>query len=83
MSMRHYDIAVVGSGGMGALFGSILFEKGLDVVLIDINHEHVKAIQTRGLQIEGFGGDRTLDGLVKSWHPHNGLKTNGIQDESA
>ena len=61
MGMRHYDIAVVGSGGMGALFGSILFEKGLDVVLIDINHEHVKAIQTRGLQIEGFGGDRTLN----------------------
>ena len=24
-----------------------------------------------------------LDGLVKSLHPHNGLKTNGIQDESA
>jgi len=23
------------------------------------------------------------DGLVKSLHPHNGLKTNGIQDESA
>ena len=23
------------------------------------------------------------DGLVKSWHPHNGLKTNRIQDESA
>ena len=22
------------------------------------------------------------DGLVKSLHPHNGLKTNGIQDES-
>ena len=24
-----------------------------------------------------------IDGLVKSLHPHNGLKTNGIQDESA
>jgi len=24
-----------------------------------------------------------FDGLVKSWHPHNGLKTNRIQDESA
>ena len=23
------------------------------------------------------------DGLVKSLHPHNGLKTNGIQDENA
>ena len=24
-----------------------------------------------------------IDGLVKSLHPHNGLKTNGLQDESA
>jgi hypothetical protein len=27
--------------------------------------------------------NNNLDGLVKSLHPHNGLKTNGIQDESA
>jgi hypothetical protein len=30
-----------------------------------------------GLSVQDF------DGLVKSLHPHNGLKTNGIQDESA
>ena len=44
-------------------------------------------------QMLGHGGweDKTTykrqtikdDGLVKSLHPHNGLKTNGIQDESA
>ncbi len=58
--MKHYDVAVVGSGAMGALFGSILAEGGLDVVLLDINQTHVQAIQSEGLQIEGYGGSRTL-----------------------
>jgi hypothetical protein len=30
-----------------------------------------------------YCGTIIIDGLVKSLHPHNGLKTNGIQDESA
>tara|TARA_B110000495_G_C23012581_1_gene599095 strand:+ start:122 stop:316 length:195 start_codon:yes stop_codon:yes gene_type:complete len=30
-----------------------------------------------------FAAQSNIDGLVKSLHPHNGLKTNGIQDESA
>ena len=44
---------------MGALFGSILAENGLDVVLIDINQEHVDAINSDGLKIEGYNGPRT------------------------
>ena len=45
---------------MGALFGSILQEGGLTVVLQDTNLEHVEAIQRDGLQIKGFGGDRKV-----------------------
>jgi len=41
MKKKNTDIAIVGAGGMGALFGSILSENGLDVVLIDPNREHV------------------------------------------
>ena len=57
---KNTDIAIVGAGGMGALFGSILSENGLDVVLIDPNREHVESIESNGLKIEGFGGNRTV-----------------------
>ena len=51
-------IAVIGAGGMGALFGAILKEGGLDVILMDPDAAHVDAINRDGLQIRGFGGDR-------------------------
>jgi len=60
MKKKNTDIAIVGAGGMGALFGSILSENGLDVVLIDPNREHVESIESNGLKIEGFGGNRTV-----------------------
>jgi len=53
-------IAVVGAGGMGALFGAILQDGGLRVTLVDTNPEHVDAIQRDGLKIVGFGGERTV-----------------------
>ena len=44
---------------MGALFGSILADGGLDVALVDPDREHIDAINRDGLRITGFGGDRT------------------------
>ena len=58
--MNQPEILIVGAGGMGALFGSILHENGLKVVLYDTNTEHIRAIQQAGLKIEGYGGDRTI-----------------------
>ena len=60
MQKINTDIAIVGAGGMGALFGSILKENGLDVVLLDSNRKHIEAIEANGLKIEGFGGNRTV-----------------------
>ena len=60
MSLKA-DVLIVGAGGMGALFGSILQAGGLEVVLQDTNLEHVEAIQRDGLQIKGFGGDRKVE----------------------
>ena len=54
------DVVIIGAGGMGALFGSILQAGGLNVVLQDANLEHVEAIRREGLQIKGFGGDRKI-----------------------
>ena len=53
-------IVVMGAGGMGALFGSIVQQGGLEVTLIDVHDEHVAAIQRNGLQVIGFGGDRIV-----------------------
>ena len=42
--MNQPEILIVGAGGMGALFGSILHENGLEVVLYDINTEHILSL---------------------------------------
>ena len=60
MSKQDPEILIVGAGAMGALFGSILFEKGRDVVLYDTDTAHIKVIQENGLKIEGFGGNRNV-----------------------
>ena len=53
-------VTVVGAGGMGALFGAILQDGGLPVVLVDTDAAHVAAITRDGLGIEGYGGDRMV-----------------------
>lgn len=54
------EVAIVGAGGMGALFGAILQDGGLKVTLVDTDREHVKAIRKSGLRISGYGGDRVV-----------------------
>ena len=60
MDKEIHRVAIVGAGGMGGLFGSILSSGGLDVTLIDTNREQIKAISENGLRISGFGGERQL-----------------------
>jgi len=45
-------ISIIGAGAMGSLFGGKLSATGNDVVLYDINKEHVAAINANGLKIE-------------------------------
>ncbi len=54
------DIVIAGAGGMGSLFGSILQDGGHNVVLYDVDAEHIGAISAKGLKIEGFGGNRVM-----------------------
>lgn len=60
MSLNDPKVVVVGAGAIGGLFGGLLAEGGLDVTLIDVNAEHVAAIQANGLHIVGHGGDRFI-----------------------
>jgi 2-dehydropantoate 2-reductase len=45
-------ISVIGAGAMGSLFGGRLSAAGNDVILYDINREHVSAVNSAGLKIE-------------------------------
>ena len=47
-------IAVYGAGSMGTIMGALLSKAGKDVDLIDINAEHVKALNEKGAQITGY-----------------------------
>ena len=60
MIKKDLKVAVLGAGAMGCLFGGLLAEKGLGVVLIDVWKEHVEAINKNGLKMDGHGGDRFI-----------------------
>ena len=65
MDKEIHRVALVGAGGMGGLFGSILSSGGLDVTLIDTNRRQIEAISQSGLCISGFGGERQLRVSIK------------------
>ena len=60
MVKKDTKVAVLGAGAMGCLFGGLMSEKGLDVTLIDVWKEHVDAINSKGLKMDGHGGDRYI-----------------------
>ena len=53
-------IVVLGAGAMGSLFGGTLAQGGLGVTLVDIRTSHIDAINTDGLRIRGYGGERCV-----------------------
>jgi 2-dehydropantoate 2-reductase len=53
-------IAVVGAGAMGSVYAAILGDAGNEVWAVDVWAEHVEAIRTRGLTVEGASGSRTV-----------------------
>jgi 2-dehydropantoate 2-reductase len=46
-------IAVVGAGSMGTIIGALLTRGGEDVVLVDVNEAHVKAMNEKGASVKG------------------------------
>ena len=49
-------IAVIGAGAMGGMFGARFADAGAEVVLVDRDAEHVRAIATDGLAVEREDG---------------------------
>ena len=59
-------VAIVGAGALGSVFGGLLIEAGLDVVLVRRDKEIVSAVKDNGLQIEGASGDRVVRAAIVS-----------------
>ena len=53
-------IAIVGCGAMGSVYAALLADAGHEVWAIDSWKEHVDAMRTHGLHLEGASGDRTV-----------------------
>ncbi len=54
------NIAVIGAGAMGSLFGALLTEAGEQVTLLDVRQDHVDAINAEGLGIEEAASRRIV-----------------------
>ena len=53
-------IAIVGCGAMGSVYAALLADAGHEVWAIDSWKDHVEAMCTKGLRLEGASGDRTV-----------------------
>lgn len=54
------NIAVLGAGAMGCLYGALLAEAGESVTLLDVWEEHIQVIRERGLTISAPAGERNV-----------------------
>lgn len=61
-------ITIIGAGAIGGLAGAYMSKMGHDVTLTDRWAEHIDALKTNGLQVDGVRGDLHFD--VKALHPH-------------
>ncbi|MGI9425324.1 MAG: ketopantoate reductase family protein [Hyphomicrobiaceae bacterium] len=54
-------IAIIGTGAMGSVYAALLADNGgHDVWAVDSWQDHVDAMRTNGLRVEGASGDRTV-----------------------
>ena len=58
------NIAILGAGAMGSLFGGLLAEAGASVTLLDVNQQHLDAIRHDGLRLETDHQTRTITTLA-------------------
>lgn len=53
-------VGIVGAGALGSVVGGLLWEAGVDVVLIRRNKEIVDLTTRNGLRLDGVSGDRVV-----------------------
>ena len=60
------NITIVGMGAMGSVYAALFLENGHTVSGVDDWKEHVAAIKSKGLRVEGASGSRTLKNISVS-----------------
>jgi 2-dehydropantoate 2-reductase len=53
-------VAIVGAGAMGCLYAGAFHRAGAQVTLVDVNAEHIAAINANGLELDTRAGVETL-----------------------
>ena len=61
--LEPLDVAILGAGAMGSLFGGLLAEAGHRVTLVDIDDAHLDAIRREGLRVTTDAGSRVVGKL--------------------
>jgi 2-dehydropantoate 2-reductase len=56
-------IGIFGAGAMGSVYAGLMAEAGHEIWAVDIWQEHVDAINSSGLRVEGASGDRVVQGI--------------------
>src|SRR5437763_954724 len=54
------QLTIVGAGAIGGVTGAHLIQAGHEVTFVDLDAEHVAAINRQGLRIEGIRGEFTV-----------------------
>jgi 2-dehydropantoate 2-reductase len=71
MKEKKMQIAMLGAGAMGGVFGSLLVQAGFDVIFLDIWQEHIEKIQKEGLRVRDASGEHLIP--VKAYSSPAGL----------
>ncbi|HSG33342.1 MAG TPA: 2-dehydropantoate 2-reductase [Sphingomonadaceae bacterium] len=66
-------VFVVGAGAMGCLYAAAFHRGGCEVELVDVNREHIAAINQNGLDLETRAGRETL--RLPAHHPEGARGT--------
>ena len=53
-------IGIIGAGAMGSVYAGLMADAGHEVWMFDNWAEHIAAVKTKGLRVEGASGDRTV-----------------------
>lgn len=59
--VNRHQIVVVGTGAIGGLAGTFLSNAGYDVTLTDKWEDHIEALRTKGLYMDGVRGVKHFD----------------------
>jgi 2-dehydropantoate 2-reductase len=71
MEESKMRIAMLGSGAMGGVFGSLLVKAGFEVIFLDIWKEHIEKIQKEGLRVRDSSGEQLIP--VKAYSSPDGV----------